>query len=1641
MARLHFRLRAYVRPRPWPEWRGADLPARVQIAWLSAEIADRPEALRDEPVGELLYQAVRGVGAADVDEPESLARELSDRLDPVLRAEALRVTREAVHAGLLAPARARTLVVELTGSVAAEPVMDAATAGLAAAALRELSEPWAAVDPLPPEHLYRFLETGPGSTVSAVADAAIEAAAHHGHQNLLSDVAADRNRPPALRRRALELLGELAGREDIRDLVSLAGTDALLLAGPAVRCLRGLHRRGHFPAGDDAPAIVSLAIADHSVPAHEVATILFTCRRETLQELTTAAVDDPHWPRRLELLVALAAQGTGDLPVGEKVTDLLRTAPDPPPFLRAIRALRHTAAEEAVLAALPRSPTAALEALEAVGGARTVTALRDGLSLDGRHGADTVGTVVSYLRPVRHRALEVLWHLTEDPDRRQSILVRLDPRDLPHRIAADLGGPDERELALLRAGLDPDKPVAALCTLARNGSSSVVPAIADLLLRIVSDLAASWAPGAYGGSGEPAVPPEVVAAIGDLGGRLHERGKIRPRCLLDAADAREAGDALVASIALDLLDRPALMAAEQMILLSLLLRTSHRGIRSRVHPLLRHRDRHVRKHVIALLARDAEGEDAQALSASLIPLTTAPDVQTVRQALLALGHARACWAAAAIAACLDHPNMNVKKTAATALIRAGAPAAVPKLLFWLGRHDNPGLRATLVEALRAILGDAFAAAVVAAADRAGDDRTRVLLLGGLDGSLSARAVGALADQGSPAGATLLSLVAADRLALGSGTPAELADRMAAHGITPRATPPVTPPDAGLDALVSRGWNVETARRLVERYEGDLGEPAVERLSRLRLMLARWLELAAEGPEDRGRVLRFTLRLCPPPWTAGETETFVRSVRTLVAGLADIGGAHRDRLRALLDDTLVRLSPADAFDVAARIRALSWEAVGSRSPLTLLRRCGAVLTRADLGRALAVARAGANPWLAEEEVLREAFGLTRPVTATASSGGAEAHERPAAGRWREALAAAARTPDALRRFRVADRPMKGLDSREPDASHGDRARAGRDGCPLDSREQLDALIGIFPAAGPEVRDILLDWVIELQPIDAPSWTVAEDARRRASTVRTPGPVDRDQPRSAVLCERLLDMLDDPVQDQREAAARALLSWPEPRFRLTVLRAFLNGRVDLTVTADLAHALTLMSETEMREAGEHGSGADAACERIARVAAHLAPPDIERLIPLLLSWWEHGGPSLRASAERALRKAAPDVLAEAVSSRLEAGAWGLIDLIAGVTLLRTPTLARARRRLGEEGRADLADRIVLADGPLRPPHAAQQDAAALSALRGRTRGPQAAAREHQPPRAELLRLARTGGPEQIRRALTLLAERFDDARARPRRHDADQPADRDPELEELLAESLSHPEARVRLHAHRISRKVMNHGDYLEQTSLLLHDRQPDIVRSAVRTLCHAAWKPAIPALVGLLTHSHPAVRRATSDGLVLLGAPTIPALRHAAGKARPDRRHLYTTVLEKITTTPEDRSTVNNTIDKIAWIHLDNGRILSTRSRGKTVWYIPGGKREPGETDLDTLIREIGEELSITIIPTTATHVGTYHAQAHGHADGITVQMACYTADHHGVPTPSSEIEEITWLTYADRDRVSPVDKIIFDHLHQTGRLH
>ncbi|MFD9427183.1 MULTISPECIES: HEAT repeat domain-containing protein [unclassified Streptomyces] len=1551
-----------------PDWRAARLPVRVQVAWLRAEVLTDPAALRDETPGELLYQAVRGSDIMNAHRPAHLVAELVDTRNPVLQAEALRLARQGLHAGLLSPATVRARLIPLIG---------AADADVAAGALGELAAPWAATRPLDPALLAPGLTAESATGRPAVAAATLITAARHGHGRLLRRTAEDQDLPPALRRNALELLGDLAERDDIGGLLAVAARDPLLLGGPVLTCLRGLHRRGHFPASPDVRTVVELALADHSVPSRDVATVLYTCRREMLDALIDAPADDPSWPRRLDLLVALAAQGTGELPIGAAVTALLRAAPTPGPFLDALRTLRHADAEEAVIGLLPHAPVPALTTLEAIGGRRTVEALTEGLGLDMDEGsgedteagsvagedaeagpsADTgayprtaTGTIAPPFRGVRDRALELLWHLSHDPESRHRLLVRLDPTDLPARIAADLGGPDEAELAVLSARPDPDDPVAALCRLADHGGAGTLPVIADLLLRIVRDLALPQdanpaavgpraarptderRPDTAGPTGEPEVPQEVVDAVHALGCRLHRRRRIRPVCLLDAADAREAGHALVATTALDLLDRPALSGGEQAVLLKLLLKVPGAvHLRPRVHSLLRSRDPRVRKHVIALLARDAEGDDAQALSATLTVLTRAQDIRTVRQALLALGHARARWASASVAACLDHPNMNVKKTAASVLVRAGAPAAVPRLLHWLGRHDNPGLRTALVEALRAILGDACTATVLAAAEQSEDGRVRELLLAGLDNVLTPRAVLALDAQASPAVPALLGLLSSGGVRLASGSVAELAELLSRHGVMTHLARAAQPPDAAglaIESLLTRGWNASVALRIA----GHPAPPVADRLRelrRLRPMLEDWLRLAESAPsaDVRRRVLRCTLLLCPAPWTSGEVAAFARFGGTVTDAYDEVAHGRQDTaageyaagLMAVLNAVAPRLSAVERFTVAQAVRASAAGPAGSTSSLTLLRRCGAVLVRADLDLALAAARLGADPWLTGPALLRETFGV--PVRTSPSTGSTA---------WRAALDAAVRTPRALEEFH----------RRDHDPAPG-------------SRDRLDALIDAYPGAGPGVRERLVDWMTRLQPLDAPAWTITETAvpkreaaQSRASTsasaVRSVHLDDLDQPRSAALRTRLLTLLDAPEADRRNAAAQALRAWPEPDITLAVLRAFLRGRVDDPATGtglgtgdgfgtstatgtanglhtgndlgtriDLARALVAVDEAELR-------GDEVRPERVLRLAARLDPWDLPPLVPLLLGWWESGSHDLRPEALRVLREVPADVLAQLLGERIDAGASGLLELLSRRPLLRTPALTRARRRLRTEGRDALADALLLVEGPLRGPGAARADAAALEALR--SPAPVVAVTPGAGPRPtlpELLTLARTGTPGEIRRALTLLAEEHGD-RAAARSRNAPSRAGRKPGpgsrdgghprpgdngdqvLRELIDALLRHPRTGVRLHAHRTSRALLDRSTHARQTMILLDDPQPDVVRMAIRTLAHASWEPAVPVLVGLLGHPQPAVRSAAHEAIGRFGAAAVPALRHAAAHARPDKRSRYTDVLDRLT---------------------------------------------------------------------------------------------------------------------------------------------
>jgi len=122
------------------------------------------------------------------------------------------------------------------------------------------------------------------------------------------------------------------------------------------------------------------------------------------------------------------------------------------------------------------------------------------------------------------------------------------------------------------------------------------------------------------------------------------------------------------------------------------------------------------------------------------------------------------------------------------------------------------------------------------------------------------------------------------------------------------------------------------------------------------------------------------------------------------------------------------------------------------------------------------------------------------------------------------------------------------------------------------------------------------------------------------------------------------------------------------------------------------------------------------------------------------------------------------------------------------------------------------------------------------------------------------------------------------------------------------------------------------------------------------------------------------------------------------------------------------------IDKLAFIHIQDKKILMSLSKGKSTWYIPGGKRENGESDIDALSREIKEELSVKLTPESIKKFGVFEAQAHGHPEGTIVRMTCYTAEFTSELKAASEIEKFEFFPYSRKSESSFVDHLIFDDL-------
>ncbi len=129
------------------------------------------------------------------------------------------------------------------------------------------------------------------------------------------------------------------------------------------------------------------------------------------------------------------------------------------------------------------------------------------------------------------------------------------------------------------------------------------------------------------------------------------------------------------------------------------------------------------------------------------------------------------------------------------------------------------------------------------------------------------------------------------------------------------------------------------------------------------------------------------------------------------------------------------------------------------------------------------------------------------------------------------------------------------------------------------------------------------------------------------------------------------------------------------------------------------------------------------------------------------------------------------------------------------------------------------------------------------------------------------------------------------------------------------------------------------------------------------------------------------------------------------------------------------------ITVVGLVHIEAGRLLVVRSRNKKAFYLPGGKIEAGESLADALRREVREELGIELERPVV--LKRYVAPAYGEGEGAMVDMTCFTAQLLGVPQPTSEIAELTYVTrdeYREHAETAPAIHEVLSDLVASGQV-
>lgn len=135
---------------------------------------------------------------------------------------------------------------------------------------------------------------------------------------------------------------------------------------------------------------------------------------------------------------------------------------------------------------------------------------------------------------------------------------------------------------------------------------------------------------------------------------------------------------------------------------------------------------------------------------------------------------------------------------------------------------------------------------------------------------------------------------------------------------------------------------------------------------------------------------------------------------------------------------------------------------------------------------------------------------------------------------------------------------------------------------------------------------------------------------------------------------------------------------------------------------------------------------------------------------------------------------------------------------------------------------------------------------------------------------------------------------------------------------------------------------------------------------------------------------------------------------------------------------------NKALPTAGLVVVKGDKLLLAYSKNKKAWYLPGGKIDDGESSLETLQREIFEELNIVLNSERLKYYCHITAPAYGEDPPIIMEQDCFIYQLNEKIEPKNEIGEVRFFDikmYQSEPAQVPGVLLVFDKLIKDKVLH